>query len=137
MIRKVRTSTSFEAEWEYAARAETTTKYSFGDDESMLGEYAWYQANSGSKTHDVGQKKSNPWGLYDMHGNAREWVEDNLHGDYNGAPTDGSSWEGGSYRVSRGGSWYAETQRSRSATRDFYLPVYRDGEIGFRVLRIS
>lgn len=125
-----------EAEWEYAARSGTTTKYSFGDDES-LGDYAWSD-NSGSKTHDVGQKKPNPWGLYDMHGNVWEWVQDNWHDNYNDAPTDGSSWERrGSDRVNRGGGWYYNTGGCRSASRGFNGQDTRSNALGFRLLRVS
>jgi formylglycine-generating enzyme required for sulfatase activity len=125
-----------EAEWEYACRAGTTTRYSFGNSDSKLGEYAWYTDNSGSKTHPVGQKKPNPWGLYDMYGNVWEWVQDVYHGNYDGAPTDGSAWEGsGSRRVLRGGICYAYAEHCRSAVR------YRDGQSlrtqkpGFRLVR--
>ena len=124
-----------EAEWEYAVRAGTTSKFSFGDDESKLRDYAWYNVNSGGKTHDVGQKKPNPWGLYDMHGNVWEWVQDIYHDSYNGAPTDGSAWEGrGSDRVIRGSHWNNDVLKCRSATR-------RGAEpnscllIGFRLLK--
>jgi formylglycine-generating enzyme required for sulfatase activity len=94
-----------EAEWEYAARAGTRTRYSFGDDEHKLGEYAWYSENSGGRAHPVGTRQPNPWGLYDMHGNVWEWVQDCWHENYSGAPTDGSAWEADNCqrRVLRGG----------------------------------
>ncbi|MDO9097902.1 MAG: formylglycine-generating enzyme family protein, partial [Candidatus Methanoperedens sp.] len=124
-----------EAEWEYAARAGTTTRYSFGDDESKLIEYAWYGSNSGGKTHEVGQKKPNPWGLYDMHGNVWEWVQDSWHSNYNGAPTDGSAWEGdGSSRVDRGGGWSYDARGCRSAIRRNYAQGDRFTYVGFRLL---
>ena len=126
-----------EAEWEYAARAGTTTRYSFGKSESKLGEYAWYFDNSGSKTHTVGQKKPNPWGLYDMHGNVWEWVQDSWHSDYDGAPSDGSVWESGvgSSRVDRGGGWIDFAQYCRSAFRINDGPGSRISILGFRLLQ--
>jgi len=72
----------YEAEWEYAARAGTTTKYFFGDSDAQLGDYAWIKSNSKTKTHEVGQKKPNPWGLYDIYGNVAERVADRYHRDY-------------------------------------------------------
>ena len=124
-----------EAEWEYSCRAGTTTKYCFGDSESKLGEYAWYDDNSGDTTHPVGQKKPNSWGLYDMHGNS-EWVQDEMHDNYTGAPSDGSAWESGddSARVARGGGWGLEAEFCRSASRYYDEPDFRDA-IGFRLLQ--
>ena len=125
-----------EAEWEYAARGGTTTKYSFGDDEKDLDLYAWNSRNSNNQTHPVGTKLPNPFGLYDMHGNVWEWVEDHYHNNYQGAPTDGSAWltrDEQSSRVLRGGSWY-DFNGSRSASRNYYHPDYRDYRFGFRVV---
>ena len=126
-----------EAEWEYAAHAGTSTRYSFGDDKSKLDEYGWYVENSDHKTHPVGQKKSNPWGLYDIHGNVWEWVQDEWHESYEDAPTDGSAWEDGNsaLRVVRGGGWAFNAEDCRSAFRDFIDPGDRDGALGFRLHR--
>ena len=125
-----------EAEWEYACRAGTTTKYSFGDSESELGDYAWYDKNSGSKTHPVGKKKPNPYGLYGMHGNVWEWVQDRWHGNYDGAPADGSVWESGdgAARVIRGGSWSNPAEICRHSLRSSRGPGIRDRNLGFRLL---
>lgn len=125
-----------EAEWEYACRAGTETRFSFGDDESKLNEYAWYDENSGGVTHPVGQKKPNLWGLYDMNGNVWEWVRDKYHDNYNSAPSDGSAWEEGDNfkRVRRGGGWSGKN-RCRSASRYDDDPDVRYDVLGFRVLR--
>jgi len=123
-----------EAEWEYAARAGSTTRFSFGDDESRLGEYAWYIGNSVSQTHRVAQKKQNSWGLYDMHGNVWEWVQD-WKGDYpSGSVTDPKGLSNGSNRVLRGGSWYNRAGYCRSAHRFRFRPVYRFLNGGFRLV---
>ncbi|WP_321416946.1 formylglycine-generating enzyme family protein [uncultured Methanomethylovorans sp.] len=125
-----------EAEWEYACRAGTTTRYSFGDADSKLGEYAWYLDNSESTTHPVGQKKPNPWGLYDMYGNVWEWVQDRWHDSYESATTDGSAWEDGSssFRVLRGGCWSVNAGYCQSAYRNSDDPDYFHNGLGFRFL---
>ena len=98
-------------------------RWSFGDDEKALGQYAWYFGNSGAQTHPVGEKAPNPWGLHDVHGNVWEWVQDCWHENYEGAPTDGTAWleAGGGdcgLRVVRGGSWTNIPGYLRSANRN-------------------
>jgi formylglycine-generating enzyme required for sulfatase activity len=126
-----------EAEWEYAARAGSTGPYSFEGDALALGEYAWYSENSGYKTNPVGEKKSNAFGLYDVHGNVYEWVEDCYHKNYDGAPTDGAAWTNGdcSDRVIRSGSWLVGPQFLRTASRYYYTSGARTNLSGFRVAR--
>jgi formylglycine-generating enzyme required for sulfatase activity len=130
-----------EAEWEYAARAGSSSRFSYdeaSDDEAQLDQLAWYRANSKDRTHPVGEKKPNAFGLYDMHGNVREWVEDPWHDSYQDAPTDGLPWvkDGdASGRVVRGGSWYFDPQGLRAARRDRYASDGRVDDIGFRLAR--
>ncbi len=122
-----------EAEWEYSARGGTTTVYSFGNDPSNLGDYAWYMGNSDKKTHPVGLKKPNPWGLYDVHGNVWEWVQDKHHKDLLGgeAPLRNS----GSYRVVRGGSYVFGPEHLRSANRSINEPTEGNFNVGFRLVK--
>jgi formylglycine-generating enzyme required for sulfatase activity len=126
-----------EAEWEYAARAGSTTAYSFGDDPRQLDEYGRYRDNSGDQTHPVGQRKPNAWGLYDMHGNVWEWVQD-WYGAYAPEPvTDPRGPSSGSSRVFRGGSWGTGAGRCRSAFRGSGAPGDRGSDLGFRLLRTA
>ncbi|MCC5828724.1 MAG: formylglycine-generating enzyme family protein, partial [Phycisphaeraceae bacterium] len=119
-----------EAEWEYACRAGTTDSR-YGN----LDDIGWFDGNNGGTTHPVGAKRANAWGLYDMIGNVLEWCEDNLHYDYEGAPSDGSARTGGdTARVLRGGGWYGSPQYCRSSDRYWGGPGYRDFNIGFRVV---
>ena len=147
-----------EAEWEYAARSGTTksiwTPNGGGDlfeedihscaqgitldDGTPLEDIAWFCANAEDKTHEVGQKIANAWGLYDMHGNVWEWCEDVWHENYKGAPTDGSAWiEGGAQgvRVLRGGSWISLALALRSAYRYRNYRDNRFNDYGFRLAR--
>ena len=121
-----------EAQWEYACRAGTTTTYSYGN--SANGNYMWYTSNSSSKTHPVGSKSANPWGLYDMHGKVWEWCLDWYGTLAYGTDPKGSS--SGSYRVSRGGSWYNDAGSCTSSSRNYDSPSYEySNRIGFRLVR--
>jgi formylglycine-generating enzyme required for sulfatase activity len=156
-----------EAEWEYACRAGTQTRYYFEDDAAKLGEYAWYGDNSGDsfldsikmwdadpkwenyykklmdnncKTHPVGQKKPNDWGLYDMSGNVWEWCEDPWHDSYADKPENiknngNAIWSSSDEprRVLRGGSWCSDSRYCRSAIRNGYYADVRNFGIGFRL----
>jgi formylglycine-generating enzyme required for sulfatase activity len=129
-----------EAEWEYACRAGTQTRYYFGDDAAKLGDYGWYDENSDSKTHAVGQKKPNDWGLYDMSGNVWEWCEDPYHDSYANKPENiknngNTIWSSSdtSSRLLRGGSWLYDSRNCCSAIRYGYNADVRNINIGFRL----
>lgn len=127
-----------EAEWEYAARASTQTVYSFGDDPKTIRDYAWFgNEGYGGDSHEVGQKKANPWGLVDIYGNVWEWVQDWYDPNYyqHSLDTDPKGAETGQYKVYRGGSWVAKQSNLRSAVRYSGLPTTRSGDIGFRLVR--
>ena len=131
-----------EAEWEYCAHAGTATdgegpSWHFGNDEAQFSNYAWYRSNSGSQTHEVGQKLPNQFGLHDMHGNVWEWVQD-WYGTTtysSGLQTDPKGPSSGEFRVWRGGSWYDFSAITRSAYRGYQNPISRDYYNGFRLLR--
>jgi formylglycine-generating enzyme required for sulfatase activity len=136
-----------EAEWEYAARAGTSTAFWCGN--SITTDQANYDGNlsyNGSpkgefrkKTLEVHSFQPNPWGLYQVHGNVWEWVQDKRHGSYEGAPADGSAWEAGGgesdMRVLRGGSWYFDPRFLRAAIRSGLVDGYRVSFLGFRLAR--
>jgi len=131
-----------EAEWEYACRAGTQTKYSFGDDPAKLKTYAWFKANADKATHPVGQKAANPWGLYDMHGNVAEWCHD-VYGETYYQKSESTNPHGpatGNKRVLRGGGWSANDEGCRSAIRAsenarFADACFGSDAYGFRCVR--
>jgi len=129
-----------EAEWEYAARAGTTTEWSFGNDKSQLRNYAWFDGNSWGKTREVGRLLPNPFGLFDMHGNVWEWVEDCWHRTYAGAPADGSPWTTQcitwtSVGVVRGGAWSSDVLYLPSVIRGTDDHSDRSDTVGFRLAK--
>lgn len=126
-----------EAEWEYAARAGTTSRWSFGDDPAALPRYAWFGQQGDIGTQPVGGRLPNPWGLFDMYGNVWEWVQDCWHDDYQSAPHEAVVWAGGdcSRRMLRGGAWNSPANYARSAVRGSYSPQLNDPENGFRIAR--
>ena len=125
-----------EAEWEYACRAGTQTTWSFGNDESQLGNYGWCNGNTAGEQYarKVGLKKPNPAGLFDMHGNVWEWCSDWYDEKLPGG-TDPAGPGGGFLRVNRGGDWRLPPGRCRSAYRFSYDPSDRRSILGFRVAR--
>jgi formylglycine-generating enzyme required for sulfatase activity len=128
-----------EAEWEFAARARSAQRYSFGMDESRLTEYGWFVLNSGGHTHSAGERKANAFGLYDMHGNVWEWTQDCWHESFVNAPADGSAWVDAascSRRVFRGGSWGEKALSNRSAARAGSAIDNRSNFVGFRIVRV-
>ncbi|HXG60367.1 MAG TPA: bifunctional serine/threonine-protein kinase/formylglycine-generating enzyme family protein [Planctomycetota bacterium] len=122
-----------EAEWEYACRAGTRTTWSFGDDGSAMGDYGWYDNNSGMQTHPVGRKKPNAWGLYDMHGNVWEWCQDWAEPYAASEAVDPLGSTSGDRRVLRGGAWDIPPACARSAFRHHDLPGSSSTGVGFRV----
>lgn len=132
-----------EAEWEYAARGgpnpEGRPRYEYAGG-NKLDEVGWYSENSHRETKPVGLKLPNELGIYDMSGNVWEWCEDQWHGNYEGAPADGSAWRGqeqGAARVSRGGSWGDDAGLCRCASRFYWLPQLRYIHVGFRLVWVS
>jgi formylglycine-generating enzyme required for sulfatase activity len=126
-----------EAEWEYAARAGSTTRFSFGDGEVRIAEYAWFIGNSRGKTHPVGQKLANAFGLHDMHGNVWEWCCDSYEQVYyrESPGVDPRCRTDGVVRVHRGGCWADGEWFLRSADRGGSTLESRDCDVGFRVAR--
>jgi formylglycine-generating enzyme required for sulfatase activity len=126
-----------EAEWEYACRAATSTRFSFGDKADELGAYAWYKANSKGEDPPVGRKKPNAWGLYDMHGYVWEWCADTWSPTHEGAAKDGAARTeaGVKERVIRGGSFADPAEQCSSTARAGKAVSFRSDQVGFRCVR--
>ncbi len=125
-----------EAEWEYACRAGSQSRFCFGDEERELENYAWYKPNAKGMTHNVGTKKPNAWGLYDMHGNVWEWCLDRYTEDYSDTPRDGSAYSVPSDkgRVLRGGSYNTDADKCSCTSRINLGSAGKNYFIGFRLV---
>lgn len=125
-----------EAEWEYACRAGSTERFPWGVDSTYRGlfEHAWFFSRSEGKSHPVGTKKPNAWGLYDMHGNVWEWVSDWVGPYSNQMQTDPAGPESGEKKVIRGGSWFNEPEALRCANRNAHIVQSRQTNNGLRVV---
>jgi len=125
-----------EAEWEYAARSDSESSYTFGGDAYLLSQYAWYRNNSGGETHPVGQLNPNAWGLYDMHGNVHEWCQDWFDRKYysQSPANEPSGPSTGLAKALRGGDWGSEDWYCRCASRSLGLPDRRSNRLGFRLV---
>lgn len=127
-----------EAQWEYAAKAGGNTRFTFGDSEALLDDYAIYEYSSNFRTGEVGEKLPNRLGIYDLLGNVWEWCEDDFFANYMGAPKDGSArigaLEGESFKVRRGGSYKTGYMCLRSSFRGYSRPDFISNEIGFRLV---
>lgn len=127
-----------EAEWEYACRAGNAEEWCFGSNPQELDQYAWHPGNAAGRTHPVGEKRANAWGLHDMHGNVCEWCEDNWHKDYGAAYGDNRPWvsDRAGPRIARGGSWCVVAGDCRSAARGWYAPMDTQMDfMGFRICK--
>ena len=130
-----------EAEWEYACRATTTTRFFWGDDPeyTQIDNFAWYEDNSGNQTHDVGTKQPNLWRIFDMSGNVYQWVQDTWSSDYTITPTDGTAYEDyygeATARVLRGGSYANQPFRCRATARTVWAQNIAGDNFGFRLAK--
>ena len=124
-----------ESEWEYISRAGTSSRWSFGNRDSDLNEYGWHAGNAGASTREVGQKKANPWGFLDLHGQVSEWCQDHFSPDYSLHTSQQEAFTGESLRrVHRGGSWFTESDSTRCSSRGSALHHQKSDGIGLRLV---